>query len=68
MIISIIWFTFVFINIALLSVVLMNSLIAIVSDTFSKVQKNKTDIIYAHRAQLNLEYTEIIGSSSSKPD
>lgn len=67
-VIMIIWMTFVLINVILLSVVLINSLIAIVSQTFAKVQEKEIDILLSHCAHLNQYYTLINGKQSFKEE
>jgi hypothetical protein len=59
--IGIIWFIFYFSNIILLLVVLMNFLIAIVSETYSEVTKESINNVYFFRSQLTEEYIEIWG-------
>jgi hypothetical protein len=57
--ISLIWLVFFAFNILILLVILMNFLIAIVSETYSLVMQNQISNIYFARATLNKEYFEI---------
>ena len=59
MMIAIIWIIFYFSNIILLLVVLMNFLIAIVSETYGEVTQDKLNNIYFFRSQLSEEYIEV---------
>jgi len=59
--IAIIWIIFYFSNIILLLVVLMNFLIAIVSETYGEVTQDKLNNIYFFRSQLSEEYIEVWG-------
>lgn len=61
MMIAIIWIIFYFTNIILLLVVLMNFLIAIVSETYGEVTQDKLNNIYFFRSQLSEEYIEVWG-------
>lgn len=61
MMIAIIWIIFYFSNIILLLVVLMNFLIAIVSETYGEVTQDKLNNIYFFRSQLSEEYIEVWG-------
>jgi len=64
--IGIIWIIFYFSNVILLLVVLMNFLIAIVSETYSEVTQESINNIYFFRSQLSEEYIEIWGKDSFK--
>lgn len=55
--ISVIWSIFVVVNILILSVVLMNFLIAIVCKTFTDVIDNSTNQTFMFRSLLNIECT-----------
>lgn len=57
--ISLIWLVFFAFNILILLVILMNFLIAIVSETYALVMQNQIANIYYFRATLNQEYFEI---------
>jgi hypothetical protein len=56
-----IWLIFVFFNVILLLIILLNCLIAIVGESYSVVMAEKTNNIYQFRSLLNLEYIEILG-------
>ena len=64
--IGISWFIFYFSNIILLLVVLMNFLIAIVSETYSEVTKESINNVYFFRSQLSEEYIEVWGKNVFK--
>lgn len=64
--IAIIWIIFYFSNIILLLVVLMNFLIAIVSETYGEVTQDKLNNIYFFRSQLSEEYFEVWGKNVFK--
>lgn len=57
--IAIIWSVFCFFNMILMLICMLNFLIAIISETYSKVNANHTNNIYLYRSILNLEFTEI---------
>ena len=65
---SLIWFIFFFLNIVILFVVLMNFLIAIVSETYASVMEAQTANVYFYRAALNKEHLEIFGEPSTTND
>lgn len=56
-----IWLIFIFFNVILLLIILLNCLVAIVGESFSIVMAEKTNNIYQFRSLLNLEYIEILG-------
>ena len=62
--ISLTWFIFFFFNILILLVILMNFLIAIVSETYALVMQNEVANIFYFRAILNQEYYEIWAEKS----
>ena len=63
--IALIWIMFVVFDIIILSVVLMNFLIAIIGESYAEVMENQKNNIYKFRAYLNLEYSRSALESSS---
>jgi len=61
-----IWFIFIFFNVILLLIILLNCLIAIVGESYSVVMAEKTNNIYQFRSLLNLEFIEIFGTGVFK--
>ena len=55
--IGIIWVIFILFDLIILSVVLMNFLIAIVFESYAEVMKNQKNNTYRFRAFLNQEYS-----------
>lgn len=60
------WLIFIFFNVILLLIILLNCLIAIVGESYSVVMAEKKNNIYQFRSLLNLEYVEILGLSTFK--
>ena len=53
-------------NVVILFVVLMNFLIAIVSETYGIVMQKEVSNIYKFRSQLNNEYFQIVGEQDEE--
>jgi hypothetical protein len=62
--IALIWAVFYLLNVVLLLVVLLNFLIAIVSETYFMTMKESQNFIFFFRSELNQEYIKIFGENT----
>ena len=67
MLIIVIW-VFWFMNIGLMCIILMNFLIAVISESYTNVSESKTQYVYKDKADMNSECQQLLSSIFPQKD